>query len=521
MIRRAIVLGLWVVGLLGSPLTARPPFATMPATTSTAPSMASTASAPIHPAAEGDKLSVTEHKLAIGDQTLNYRATAGTMLLRDESAKPKANLFFVSYERTDTAAAPEDRPITFIFNGGPGAAAVWLHLGAIGPKRVALEENGEPPAPPYKLVDNAETWLDVTDLVFIDPVGTGYSRPAPGEKAEEFFGYQNDLHWVGEFIRLYITRYQRWQSPKFLAGESYGTTRAAGLSSYLHDRYGIDLNGIILISTVLDFQTIQFADGNDLPYLLYLPSYAATAWYHKKLAPELQQDLSRTLDEVRHWTLEDYAPILAKGGMLTEEQRHQAAQTLSRYTGLPADQIEKLNLRIPPGVFQKTLLGGRRIVGRMDTRMTGYDENPAQPWPQYDPGLSSYLGVYSATFNAYARQDLRFQSDLPYEVLSGKVHPWDFGHEKEGYLNVGTDLRSAMVQNPHLRVLVASGYFDLATPFLTTDYTIEHMDLSPDLRRNIAQTYYQGGHMMYHSPGMRKQLKEDVTTIISRAIGQK
>src|SRR3954447_15429331 len=349
-----------------------------------------------------DRSSVTEHDLTVNGQTLHYRATAGMIVLKDDAGKPKADMFYVAYEKRpakaegakggakDEAATrpasgaeakegqassdgkpdkldaagkldridPATRPLTFVFNGGPGAAAVWLHLGAGGPRRVKLTETGEAPPPPYGLEDNPATWLDFTDMVFIDPVGTGYSRPAPGEKQEQFSGVDEDIHWVGEFIRLWTTRNQRWASPKFLAGESYGTTRAAGLSEHLLEEDGIALNGIVFISTVLNFQTISFAGGNELPYVLYLPSYAATAHYFKKLPPDLQSDLPRTLKEVERWSVDASLPALAKGHSLAGPERADVAQKLSRYTGLPMEIVEKAGLRIGPSVFRKSLLEG-------------------------------------------------------------------------------------------------------------------------------------------------------------------
>lgn len=468
-----------------------------------------------------EKASTTEGRVTIGGEALNYHATAAKMLMKDENGKLKATVFFVAYDKDRPADAnPAERPITFVFNGGPGAASVWLHLGTAGPRRVDLKENGEPLPPPYKLVENAYSWLDLTDLVFIDPVGTGFSRAAEGEKAEQFYGVKEDINWVADFIRLYITQYQRWLSPQFLAGESYGTTRAAGLSEYLLDRYGIALNGIVLISSVLDFQTIEPSNGNDLPYSLYLPSYAAVAWYHKKLPAGLQGDLAQTLDEVQDWAVDTYSVALAKAGSLTAAQRDAIVAKLARYTALSPDFIDKSNLRIHPGAFEKRLLGNeRKLIGRFDARITGYDPNPASSWPSYDPSLSQYLATYSATFNDYVRRTLKYDSTLPYEVLSGKVHPWKFGEQAgHGYLSVADDLSSAMVKNPNLKVFFASGYFDLATPYFSANYTIDHLDISKELRANITHAFYQGGHMMYHNHPALVKLHADLTAFIHAAV---
>jgi carboxypeptidase C (cathepsin A) len=464
-----------------------------------------------------DKLSVTHHSITLNGATINYEATAGTITMKDEEGKPRADFFFVAYVK-QPADQPSTRPITFVFNGGPGAAAVWLHLGAAGPYRVQLGENGIPGPPPHALIQNDQTWLDLSDLVFIDPVGTGYSRAAEGQKPDEFYGVQQDLDSVGDFIRLYLTRYQRWSSPKFLAGESYGTTRAAGLSAHLLERYGIDLNGIILISTVLNFQTLSPADGNDLPYALYLPSYASIALYHQKIKAA---DPDKLRDEVSRYALGDYLTALAQGGGLSGPARADVVDRLARYTGLPADLIDKANLRIDPGFFRKHLLGDQRlIIGRFDARVTGEDPNPTDQNEEYDPSFSLYLPVYSSTFNDYVRRELKFETDLPYEGLSGRVGPWDFGKGGMGYLDVTHSLREAMLNNPHLRVLVASGYDDLATPFLGANFTFDHLDPTGRLRGNVTQTYYPTGHMIYHDPPSLAKLKRDIAAFMSQAMAK-
>jgi carboxypeptidase C (cathepsin A) len=467
-----------------------------------------------------ENASTTEHDITIDGQKLHYKATAAKMLMKDDSGKVRANIFFVAYDKDRPADSdPADRPITFLFNGGPGAAAVWLHIGAVGPRRVELGENSLPVGPPYRLIDNPQTWLAESDLVFIDPVGTGFSRAAEGEKAEQFYGVKEDINSVSEFIRLYITHFQRWSSPMFLAGESYGTTRAAGLSEHLIDRYGIAVNGIVFISTVLDFQTLEPGDANDLPYPLYLPSYAAAAWYHKRLAPELQADLKRTLAQVEKWSTQTYMVALARGSELPAGDRRQVVEKLAQYTGLPAEFIERNNLRISPGAFQKQLLiADRKTIGRFDARITGFDLEPAYNRPMYDPSLSYYLPLYTSTFNDYVRRVLKFESDLPYEVLSGKVQPWKMGEPGSGYLSVTDDLRSAMAKNPRLQVMFASGYFDLATPYSATTFTVDHMDLSPELRGHIRHNFYMGGHMMYHDLPSLEKLNTDVKDFIRSSV---
>jgi carboxypeptidase C (cathepsin A) len=416
----------------------------------------------------------------------------------------------------EPAEKAKDRPITFVFNGGPGAAAVWLHLGCVGPQRVELGPDGLPGPPPHGLINNDQSWLDLSDLVFIDPVGTGFSRPADGEKATDFYGVKPDLDSVANFIRLFLTRYERWDSPKFLAGESYGTTRAAGLSSLLLDRYGIDLNGIVLISTVLNFQTIDLSSGNDLPYALYLPSYTAIALYHHKIQTA---DEDKLLGEVQEYATHDYLNALARGGALTKEGRDDVIAHLARYTGLTPDLIDRADLRIDPDMFRKQLLADeRKVIGRFDARVSGPDPDPAASYTEYDPSLSLYLPVYTGAFNDYIRRQLKFDSDLNYEVLTDSVRPWDFkSPEFGGYLNFTDQLRSALMQNPHLKVLVCSGYEDLATPFLATKYTFNHLDLQDRLQSNVTQTFYHSGHMIYHNPEARKELKANVAKFMAAA----
>jgi carboxypeptidase C (cathepsin A) len=490
--------------------------ATTPATTRTATTGEDKTKHPI-----SDKLAITDHEMKVGDRTLKYRATAGHMPLKDEAGKPRANFFFVAYDKTGGDTPVEKRPITFVFNGGPGAAAIWLHLGTAGPKRIDLSPEGLPGTPPYRLVDNPTTWLNDTDLVFIDPVGTGYSRPAEGIKGEEFFGVQQDIDSVSEFIRLYLVKSQRWASPKFIAGESYGTTRAALLSEHLLDSKGIALNGVILISTVLSFQTLSANDANELPFQLFLPSYTACAHYHKKLPAELQQDLTKTLREVEQWVTDTYAPALLKGDRLSPDQRKSVVSAMSRYTGLPEAFIEKANLRVTPFAFEKALLEPRReVIGRFDGRITGSAIEPLQPSPEHDPSLTRYVGVYAGSFNDYARRELKFESDLQYEYLTGRVQPWNWGRGANGgWLYVGDNLRNAVVKHPGLKVLVASGYYDLATPYFATDYTVGHLDITPDLRKNVRQTYYEGGHMMYHHHASLEKLNRDVAEFVGWATG--
>jgi carboxypeptidase C (cathepsin A) len=465
-----------------------------------------------------EKVVQTKHSVKIGGQEIKYTATAGTILLKLEDGTPKASVFYVAYTKDDVSDAAK-RPVTFTFNGGPGSASIWLHLGAFGPRRVEMGDAGALLPPPYKLVDNEYSLLDVTDLVFIDPVSTGYSRAVPGEAPKQFHGIQEDVESVGDFIRLYATRNKRWTSPKFLAGESYGTTRAAGLSGYLQQRYGMYLNGIILISSILNFQTAEFDTGNDLPYILYLPTYTAIAWYHKKLPADLQGDLQRAIQESRNFAAHEYADALMGGDSLAVSKRAEIAQKLAHFTGLSAEYIERSNLRIEIQRFDKELLREqRRTVGRLDGRFTGIDEDAAGARPDYDPSLAAIVGPYTATFHDYVRGDLKFESDLFYEYLTGRVRPWSYEPYENRYVNVAETLRSAMTQNPFLRVFVGKGYYDLATPFFAAEYTFDHLSLDESLRGHLSKGYYEAGHMMYvHQPSLAK-LKQDLAQFVQTSI---
>ncbi len=478
-----------------------------------------------------DQLVETQHQITIGDQTIAYKVITGTLVLKEEAEKSgdkageaegekaKATVFFIAYTRTDVDDAAK-RPITFSFNGGPGSASVWLHLGALGPRRVQLDDMGNLPPPPYQLTDNAYSLLDITDLVFIDPVSTGYSRAVAGEKAKEFHTFKKDIESVGDFIRLYTTRYRRWLSPKFLIGESYGTTRAAGLSGYLQERHGLYLNGIMFVSSILDFGTADAHPGNDLPYILFLPTYAATAWYHNRLKGRYQKDLRKLLDEVEEFAIADYARWLMRGSRLVPKARAQAIDFLNRYTSLSADYLDRVNLRIEIMRFTKELLRGqRKTIGRLDSRFTGVDRDAGGEMPENDPSYSNIAGPYTAAFYDYVRGDLKFESDLPYEILNFKANAqWKFEEHENRYVEVADTLRKAMTLNPHLKVFVANGYFDLATPYFATEYTFNHLGLPAELQANISMGYYEAGHMMYvHLPSLAK-LKEDLTKFMQSAL---
>ena len=457
---------------------------------------------------------VSQHAVTLDGKKVEYTATAGTLALRDEDGKEQASVFHVAY--TKPGADPATRPITFCFNGGPGSSSVWLHMGAFGPKRVALTDDGQPTPPPVKLVENEGSLIDLTDLVFIAPVSTGFSRAADEKNAKQFHGVQEDLNSVGEFIRLYVTRNNRWGSPKYLAGESYGTTRAAALAQHLQSKLGMRLNGVVLVSAVLNFGTIRFDEGNDLPFPLYLPGYTATAWYHKKLAPELQGSLPKALAEAEAFAGGEYQQALFKGADLSDAERKTVAAKVARFTGLSEEFVLRNDLRVEGQRFMRELLRDRgRTVGRFDSRYLGRDSTDAGERPEYDPSYAAVQGTYTEGLNAYLRGELRFDSDLPYEILTGRVQPWNYGTASNRYLNVAPALRSAMTQNADLRVLVANGYYDLATPFAATKYTMNHLASDRGLLGRVTMTYYEAGHMMYvHRPSLVK-LRKDVAAFLS------
>ena len=468
-----------------------------------------------------DQVSMTKHTVIIGEKELKYTVTTGTMVMKEEDeeegVKPKASIFYIAYT-LDGVKKSAKRPLTFSFNGGPGSSSVWLHLGVLGPRRVLMDEEGLPLPPPYKLVDNEYSILDKTDLVFIDPVSTGYSRSVPGEKAEEFHNIKKDIESVGDFIRLYTTRSKRWSSPKFLIGESYGTTRAAGLSGYLQERRGMYLNGIMLISSILDFQTARFTPGNDLPHILFLPTYTATAWYHKKLDKDLQKDLHKTLDEVEEFAMGEYTLALMKGSALPEEERGEIVKKLARYTGLSEEYIEHTNLRVSIQRFVKELRRDEGLtVGRLDSRYTGKDRDDAGELYEFDPSMAGIWGPYTGTFYQYVRDELEFESDLPYEIIAPLYMSWKYDEYQNQYVNVAETLRKAINQNPDLKVYIGNGYYDFATPYFATEYTFNHLGLDAERQKNISMGFYEAGHMMYiHMPSLKK-LKADLDRFIEGA----
>lgn len=468
------------------------------------------------PAAAEDPPVVTSHQVRAGGRVLRYKVTTGYLPLRNEQGGLEASVFFMAYT-LDGVADPARRPLMFSFNGGPGSSSVWLHLGALGPRRVEMHPEGWMPPAPYRLVDNEHTWLEFTDLVFIDPVGTGYSRAATPELGRRFWSLDGDVRSVGDFIRLYLTRHERWASPLFVVGESYGTTRAAALSRHLVDR-GIALNGVLLVSTILNFGTARWNSGNDLPYALILPTYTATAWYHRKLAPDLQADLRRTLDEAERWAMTDYLVALGKGDRLTPAERSRTLAQLSRYTGLSTAYLDQNDLRIELSRFQAELLRAEgRTVGRLDSRFTGVNAVAGADRAEFDPSMTAIRPPYTATFNDYVRRELGFRSDLEYFILGGGIgSPWGWNSDN-AYVDVGESLRAAWARNPHMRVFVAYGYYDAATPYAAAQYSMDHLRLPPDLKSRISSAYYESGHMMYiHVPSLVK-LADDARQFVRAA----
>jgi carboxypeptidase C (cathepsin A) len=463
---------------------------------------------------------VTRGSVRINNKIINYTATTGYMQIKTEEGKLRGNMFYVAYTK-DNAGAAEKRPITYTFNGGPGSASVWLHMGLIGPKRIVMSDKGAALAPPYSYTENEYSWLDNSDLVFIDPVGTGFSRAAPGVDKSEFQGYDEDIQSVGEFIKLYTTQNKRWGSPKFLAGESYGTTRAAGLSNYLQNTYKMYVNGVVLISAVLNFQTINFSIGNDLPYPLYLPSYAATSWYYKQLSPAFQaRDVKSITDEVEKFAINEYTPALMKGDRLTAAEFSAMVTRLSGYTGLSEEFIRETNLRIDLPQYNKELLRKEgKTVGRLDSRFTGIDYDDTGSSTEYDPSNTGTIsGPYAAGVLNYFGKELNYTNDLTYYILGGGVGRWNYSNVQNKYLNVAESMRKAMSLSPSMKVWVLGGYYDFATPYFASEYVVKHMGLRPEQQKNINFTHYEAGHMLYiHMPSL-KQIKIDADSFYKNTL---
>ncbi len=462
---------------------------------------------------------VTQHQTTVNGALLKYTATTGRLPLKRPDGKIEAEMFFVAY--TLDGQDPAKRPLTFAFNGGPGSSTIWLHMGALGPKRVAMKPDGFMPPAPYHVEDNPYTLLDKSDLVFIDAMSTGFSRAINSETSKKFLGLQGDIKAFGEFIRLYLTRYERWTSPLFLFGESYGTTRAAGLASYLADR-GVSFNGITLLSMALRFQTLDDSKSNDQPYIFLIPTFTMIAGYHHKLPPDLAADMDHARQLSEEWANTTYAQALSKGDALSDDERKKVIEDMSRFTGLSKDVIDQANLRIDVGKFTHYLLIDQKLrVGRYDGRFTGTDPDGLLDTSFYDPSQSAFQPPYTSTLNNYVRTELGYKTDMPYGVFSedesfGKN--WDWGSAENGYPDTATALRQALVKDPYLKVQVLEGYYDLATPYSAANYTMNHLDLGPQFHSDFSFATYQAGHMVYLPLNQLKKMRADTGGFMDKAL---
>ncbi len=458
---------------------------------------------------------ITHHSVSVGGKTINYTATVAQMPLKNASGETEAHIFYMAYTQ-DGVADLSKRALTFSFNGGPGSASLWVHMGGFGPRSPKLLPHGAMPPPPYQMKDNQDTWLDQTDLVFIDPVGTGYSRAKSIEVARRMNGVQGDIQSVGEFMRMYVSRYNRELSPLFIAGESYGTFRAAGLAGYLVNR-GLAFNGIVLIGTTLNLETI-WSRSDDLVHELELPTYAADAWYHKKVAADLQRkDLKSFLKEVEGFALGEYAAALSKGDELSAAERKATIDKLARFTGIDAHYADESNLRWDVSHFARQLLRDKHLtIGRYDGRLTGPSSLNVGETSEFDPSSTEITPPFTAVFTKYIREELGYKTDM-YYYPSGGIQPWDYGVQN-GFGDTTSLLRDAMAKNPYMKVMVAAGYFDLATPYFAAEYTFNHMGLNPDMHKNITWDFYQAGHMLYIDSDSHAKLKHDFLEFMRSAL---
>src|SRR5215475_4430524 len=475
--------------------------------------------------AEKEESSVTDHTIRIGGQNIPYKATASTTLLKNEKGDATGLLYSVAYTRSDVKDL-STRPIAFLYNGGPGSATMWLHMGAFGPRRVQTVDGQFTPPAPYKLVDNTESLLDKTDLVFIDAMGTGYSHAVCKAQDKDFYGIDEDVEAFAQFIVTYLSRNSRWNSPKFLIGESYGTFRSAALGNYLQNHDTVHLNGIVLISSVLDLSTLSFAPGDDRPYIFYFPSYAAVAWYYKVLKNR-PADLAPFIEEARKYAQGDYAAALYKGAGLSAADKAAVAKRLSYFTGLAEDYLMKADLRVTLSQFRAELQRNEGLTtGRIDARFTGYTYDLLEENAQGDPEGPAVGGAFTALVNSYNHDELKFGKDKVYHNSANAFGSWNWTRREPrrfgfpGAPNVDQDLAQAMITNPKLLVQVENGYYDLATPFFATEHTMEHLGLPEALQKNIKLDYYNAGHMMYWHDQDRTSLHSQISSFIDPATAQ-
>lgn len=467
------------------------------------------------------EVSTTNQTVRIDGKVISYKAIAGTMLLRNDEDEPIALHGFTAYIK-DGVTDSKTRPISFVFNGGPGSSSMWLHMGVIGPKRAVVNDPGFTPAAPYTLEDNNSSILDVSDIVMMDPIGTGLSHAVGKAKNSDFWGVDQDIKMISQFIKQFVTEQDRWNSPKYLIGESYGTFRNAGVVNYLQENIGMAMNGVVMVSAVFDLRTLVFAQGDDISYVMNLPTYSATAWYHNKVTNK-PASLEAFLNESRAFAKGAYTTALMEGDKLVGDARQTIAERLSYFTGLSKEYLEKADLRVSEPEFTEELLRAEhKSVGRLDSRFTGINQDPLNQYSVYDPQSAAISPGYTALFMDYFYNILKVNKAHTYftSAYARKGFDWDWKHALNGGgfptpPNTGPDMAQAMSRNPHLKILILNGYYDLATPFYGVEYSIDHLQLEKEIKSNIIMKYYEGGHMMYtHRPSLEKFKKETAEFIL-------